>query len=462
MTGSAGRHPPADHRAHLTAVPARLRHQAVATLMANWRGASTVPTSTLYPHQWSWDSAFIAIGLAHVNTGRAWSELISLFRAQWGDGRMPHIVFNRTVPEDAYFPGPRFWRPLPTSGGPPPGVATSGLVQPPVHAAAALAVARRSPRREARATLRRLYPRLWAYHEYLHTRRSDGAGLVAIVHPWESGLDNSPAWDEPLNSVATDLTGIAERRRDLAHAGSAHRPTDEDYARYVHIAETYRDRGYADRALTELPFCVVDPLFNALLAWSERAMAELAHLVGLPGGQHVGRAEALEAAIRGRLFDAHLGCYVSVDLLSGRRAMVRTVGGLAPLLLPDVPQAHRAALVGTAVGPSFGVGSGDVLGVPSYDLTAADLDLERYWRGPAWINTSWLVWRGLELSGEHALADELAAAMTTLVAGAGFREYFNPLTGEGLGARDFSWSAALILSVLDHTSRNARRSAGAG
>ena len=48
----------------------------------------------LYPHQWSWDSAFIAIGLAHIDAERALRELETLFAAQWADGRVPHIVFN--------------------------------------------------------------------------------------------------------------------------------------------------------------------------------------------------------------------------------------------------------------------------------------------------------------------------------------------------------------------------------
>ncbi len=39
--------------------------------------------------------------------------------------------------------------------------------------------------------------------------------------------------------------------------------------------------------------------------------------------------------------------------------------------------------------------------------------------------------------------------MLDLVATAGFREYFHPWTGEGLGAADFSWSAALVLDVLN-------------
>src|SRR6187401_3222894 len=89
---------------------ARLENDARAVLDASWLGASTLPSRTLYPHQWNWDSAFIAMGRSWYDEPRAQQELRSLFRAQWADGRVPHIVFNPAVGEDAYFPGPAFWQ----------------------------------------------------------------------------------------------------------------------------------------------------------------------------------------------------------------------------------------------------------------------------------------------------------------------------------------------------------------
>ena len=83
--------------------------EARRVLDENWLGASTLPSRTLYPHQWSWDSAFIAIGRSWYDEARAQQELRSLFHGQWADGRVPHIVFNPAVAEDAYFPGPAFW-----------------------------------------------------------------------------------------------------------------------------------------------------------------------------------------------------------------------------------------------------------------------------------------------------------------------------------------------------------------
>src|SRR5699024_9402643 len=85
---------------------AELRRAATAVLLRNWTGRSTLPSRSLYPHQWSWDSAFIALGLRHVSARRAQQELESMLGAQWADGRLPHIVFDPATPADAYFPGP--------------------------------------------------------------------------------------------------------------------------------------------------------------------------------------------------------------------------------------------------------------------------------------------------------------------------------------------------------------------
>jgi hypothetical protein len=88
----------------------QLAREAIRVLIQNWHGHATVPSRRLYPHQWSWDSAFIALGQLHVAPQRAAMELLSLFGAQWADGRIPHIAFNPAVADDAYFPGPSFWR----------------------------------------------------------------------------------------------------------------------------------------------------------------------------------------------------------------------------------------------------------------------------------------------------------------------------------------------------------------
>ncbi|POX64097.1 hypothetical protein C3492_06835 [Streptomyces sp. Ru62] len=481
-----------------------LRTRAARVLEANWTGASTVPSRDLYPHQWSWDSAFIAIGLRHVSPLRAQTELETLFAAQWADGRVPHIVFNPSVPLDAYFPSPDFWRSS-TAGrtaGAPRTLQTSGIVQPPVHALAAWLVHRADPElSRARGFLARLHPRLAAWHRYLlHRRDLGGAGLVSVVHPWEQGMDNSPCWDAPLARI-TPAPARSFRRADLDHGAAEDRPTDLDYGRYVRLAADYRDAGYADGGGK---FAVEDPAFNALLIASELALARIAEELGATGSARRARAQRLTATLVERLWDAEAGMFLCRDLrdedaVSGRGAFdaghgasdarrgpsgagpapehgtrepspvrehgtprsdagagprapgsrllpERAVSGLVPLILPGLPRDIAVTLVRTLRGPHFSVGDRTRL-VPSYDLLGEAFDPHRYWRGPAWFNTSWLLERGLRAHGETAAAGALRQAVLDLAGATDFAEYVDPYTGAPCGAPGFGWTAALALDL---------------
>ena len=416
-------------------------------LEAGWTGTSTVPSRGLYPHQWSWDSAFIAIGLRHVSPLRAQTELETLLAAQWADGRIPHIVFNPSVPLDAYFPSPDFWRSSAAgrAAGAPRTVQTSGIVQPPVHALAAWLVHLADPGlSRARGFLARAYPRLAAWHRYLlHRRDLGGGGLVSVVHPWEQGMDNSPCWDRPLSRV-TPAPARSFRRADLDHGSPEDRPTDLDYGRYVRLATDYRDRGYADGPGE---FAVEDPAFNALLIASEYALARIVRELGAAGQGRQDRAERLTAALVERLWEPSAGMFLCRDVRAGELIPERGVSGLVPLLLPNLPHDLAATLVRTVCGPHFGLGGTTRL-VPSYDLLGDAFDPHRYWRGPAWFNTNWLLERGLRLHGERGRADALRRGILHTAGASEFAEYVDPHTGQACGATGFGWTAALTLDLL--------------
>lgn len=410
---------------------------ARSVLERNWLGNHTVPARTLYPHQWSWDTAFIAVGLAQTAPQRAWQDLRSLFNAQWPDGRVPHIVFDPSVRDRDYFPGPAFW-----------GKMTTGIVQPPVHALAAWLLHQAQP---APDELHSLYPLLVAQQNYLSQRRdAGGAGLASIVHPWESGLDNSPAWDQALSSLPDDLTLLRQhRRRDVEVSVVSHRPTDRDYARYIALAAAYRDAGYEDQGVPgPHPFLVECPSFNALTAGAEVALAGIAEVIDVDPQPHRDRARRITHAMVDRLYDSETGMFHALDVRTGLRSAARCVSGLIPLILPALPDTVVDSLVAQASSSHFGLDAEMDLPLPSYDRLAPDFDSLRYWRGPVWINMNWLLWRGLRAHGRDDLANALGRSMLRVIGASGCFEYFHPGTGEGIGTGEFSWTAALALDLL--------------
>jgi hypothetical protein len=137
------------------------------------------------------------------------------------------------------------------------------------------------------------------------------------------------------------------------------------------------------------------------------------------------------------------------DVRAGRRTPEDTILAFTPLLDPGLPRPMVAAIVELLRSPCFHPAEGaQHYLVPTYDLRAPGFDPRRYWRGPVWINTDWLLWLGLRQHGVVDLAAELRSSMLGLVRKSGFREYFHPFGGQGYGAGGFAWTAALVIDVL--------------
>jgi hypothetical protein len=422
---------------------------ARAVLDANWLGAATRPSPRLYPHQWSWDAAFVAIGRATYDEERARVELDSLFAGQWSNGMLPHIVFQPGA--GGYCPGPDVWR-TDVSPHAPRDRLTSGIVNPPVHAIAAWRVHERSrDAARSRAFLERMLPRLAAWHAYLYRDRDpEGDGLVAIRHPWESGMDNSPAWDAPLAALELAPGAVPPYpRADLTMAAADQRPTAAEYDAYVHLVEVFKRHRYDELAIREHGrFVVEDPCFNALLVAAGRDLARIASAVGADPRPFEADADRTAAAIEERLWDERVGAYVPCDRSTGRRLPVSVAAGFVPLVA-GVPSDERArALLARLDSEAFWARGGPGWPVPTCDRSAPAYSPDRYWRGPIWVNVNWLLAAGLRRHGFDGYADAVDRATLDLVRVGGFREYFQPETGAGLGSDRFSRSAALTLDLL--------------
>lgn len=418
---------------------------ARAVLAANDRGGYTLPTAGLYPFQWNWDSAAVAAGFATYDPDRALRELERLAEGQWADGMIPHIVFHQ--PSDTYFPGPDVWgtRHL---------VPTSGITQPPLFAMALRIAAEAAAEvhvPDAAARIGALYRAALAWHRWwLVARDPENTGLVAILHNWESGSDNSPAWDDAFTRVPATTTTVI-RRKDLGHVDAAMRPRDLDYQRYIHLVDAYREAGWEPaQQWTIAPFKIADVQTTAILARATEDLRALAPVHGRASdaGELKTMAERLRTGLR-RQWRPELARFVCRDLVAQKDIATPTQAGFVPLLALDLEPDQRAAIGAELARWLDGV----VVGVPSTPAFSPAFEAKRYWRGPVWIVINWLIIQGLERNGMMDLALRLRRDSLAAIERSGFSENFDPVTGEGGGGGTFSWTAALYLRLCEDEGR---------
>jgi mannosylglycerate hydrolase MGH1-like protein len=385
-------------------VSGRADEIAERVLRQNWlegerdgtRYAYTRPSPTRYPWQWYWDSCFAAIVWRRFDPGRARAELESLLAAQREDGFIGHTIF---------------WdRPVSLTRLPFYNVASrrslqTETIQPPLLAWA-WRIAVGDPAVE---------PRIAAQADWLAANRDlEGDGLLWILQPDESGLDASPKFDPVWGRRANGRIGFPCLVRRNRRLGFDARRIDA--------------RGGP---------LLCETLVNTLWSLSLQAL---------------GRPSATPAMVE-RLWDERRGLFLDEARPSGARTDVVTWAALAPLALPDLPEQigrrlaeehllNEREFLAPVAPPSVSISE------PSYEPDGGRGPIRRYWRGPTWVNSAWLVWLGLRRLGYEAEASRLASGLIAAVEREGLREYYDPRDGTGLGARDFAWSA-LIAELAD-------------
>jgi glycogen debranching enzyme len=422
-----------------------------------------IPSWDFYVHQWLWDTAGIAMGRVHIDEEAAFNDLLSLIAVQWNNGLIPHIIYNPD--ETRYYPPADLWQ---TTRFTRDGIKTSGITDPPLIAiAAAYIFDHASDEQKKRDFINALLPSLMAYHDHLKRYRDpEDCGLLTIVHPWESGTDDSLCWDSildriDLNNISTDIKANVDlNRKDTNYHNSEERPTRADYYRYIYLIELFKgiDWDYT-KILRETPFAVKGTLFNSI--W-EKANEALARLLQTYGNLEEAKtyeqwAKQTQEALTNTWREEHEQ-FCDIDVTHGRhQAIIAPTNAIfMPLYAGAVPDHQLDMLLDRLTNDcEFFTG----YPVPSTAINSRYFDKERYWRGPTWPITNYFIIEGLiRYKDRNQNADQLAnffiQKTIQMIRENGFWEYFDPLDdgtenhAKGMGFSSFSWTAAILIQLL--------------
>lgn len=435
----------------------QLYDEALDVLKANDRGNFTRPAKGLYEHQWLWDSCFTAIGQRHYDIDRAQLEIMSLLRAQWSNGMLPNMILDPRRSGSDGSGGSKVWASW-LSPDSPDEVSTSGITQPPMLAEAVVQIGEKLKLAERRSWYKSVYPALIKYHEWLYRERDPHSeGLVLQIHPWETGLDNSAPWMHELHehllpwwvrTIKNTHLDIVFRlfRTDTRYVPQEQRMTDIDaLALYDAQRRLKRKRYDIAKILDHSLFTIEDLAFNCIFIRANTHLRAIAKTLRQELPEDLEKSMNRSEHALNELWDPYTEQYYPRDFVTHRLIKESSVATFLPLYAGTISEEKAGKLVKLLenehlFGPSYPV--------PSAPLNSLFFDPIRYWQGPAWVNTNWLIIDGLNRYGYHDHAAALRDSTLEMISRSGCYEYFNPLNGDGLGAENFSWTAALAIDLL--------------
>lgn len=439
--------------------PMNLEAAAKEVLRHNDHGTFTIPAHGLYPHQWLWDSCFIAIGMRHYDVERAQIEIMSMLRGQWHNGMVPHVILNphRHDEHGKQLRNVTIWRSW-LNPNAPDDVSTSGITQPPMLAEAVVRIGEKLKWPERRTWYKMTYPALLAHHQWLYNERDPhGEGLVLQIHPWETGLDNTPPWMDELHGhllpwwirVMQKLqldTVFGWFRSDRKYVALDQRESNAEALALYDIQRRFRRKAYDfDRIINHSLFAIEDLTFNAIFIRANDHLCDIAKAIRQDVPVELQERMAISKLTFEQLWDEYSNEYFSRDFVSHKLLKSSSIAAFMPLYAGCISKERAETIVRLLenehrFGPAYPV--------PSIPLDSPWFNPQKYWQGPTWINTNWLIIDGLERYGFHDHGEALRQSTLELVQNAGFYEYFSPMDGSPAGVNNFSWTAALTIDLL--------------
>lgn len=353
-----------------------MRAGLISTRFYTTREAMT-PSKIYYVGVWQWDAYFHALAYRFVDMHLAHDQLRILLDHQLANGMIPDAVHDEGTVTRLTFP------------------VEADVTKPPLIAWAAWKLHQHQPDPEF---LSEIYDPMVRWNNWWFEHNDlDGNGLCEYQHPFSSGLDDSPLWDEGMPVESPDL--------------------------------------------------------NTYLCMQQESLAKIARAIGEEEDAHLWeqRAEQLAERMISQRWDAQAGLFWATR--NNRRIDVRTPFNLFPLITGRMPPAIADRLVAHLTDKRQ---FWSRFPVPTVALDDPKFDANQMWRGPTWININYLLIEGLRRSGYTDLSAELRRQTLEMISNRNdIYEYYHPETGEKppKAATIFGWSSAVFIDLAIQATR---------
>lgn len=446
--------------------------RSLEIIEANDMGGFSVPNAQIFGRsQFLWDSCLVAEAMAYYDPERAAQEIRSLLQGQQPNGMVPNEVSRNSSAAQRRLFGTE------VSGD---GLVTSGITQPPLIARTVVGIGKHMGVDDRQKFYQEVFPKLVRYHEWLLTDRVvDSTGLIALIHPYESGMDNIPTWRIPMHEYWLNGRGINSRLQypamarvtgayrlllaDLRHVPIEQRSDNEDVlSSFLHTRVLKRHRYDMEELWqrTDIPV-QQDVGFNAVFADANEALFEIQEEINqdtycVPEGL-VSKIGKQRDSLHTVLWQADLGGfsgYTNRDPRTGNLISVNTAAGLLPLLTEPNEKRRNFLLERLYDQEQFWTG----MPIPSVAIDDEQHNETAYWRGVSWPFVRFIMEKALTKIGDDIGAQELRRITLLRPSEPVKSEYDHPITGEPLGIFGFGPSAAQD-AVFSQRYRSAMRHA---
>lgn len=397
------------------------------------------PSPKLYSYQYFWDTCFHVTMLCVLGKCDLAKKCFkTLFALQEESGFVGHIHYwNNVYPSritDIFQNKISLGRDLVRTH-------MSSLIQPPLVAQALQKIWETTGDRDY---LEEMLPRLKKYFEWLSRNRDfDNNGLISIISPFESGMD----WKASYDPVLGFSHGKANMFLFLKVIGIDFR---NFWSNYDQQKIKRKDK-----------FRVEDTGFNTIYAQNLKALSDLCKITGdIDATKYRLRYNKVKESILKLMYDETDAAFYDLYSEKNKKLRILTPTIFFPVVIEGMPdEVCRKVMERHFFNKNEFHTRYPIPSLAVNDPAFNPNESMYIWRGPTWIFNNWFMHKFMLEKGYKDEAQHLIDAIIKLIDKSGFREYYNPFTGEGYGASNFTW-AGLVLDMIqmheNHTNEKSR------